>query len=329
MKKLPIIAAALTVLLALSVVGCGQPSSEHTGGTTGEETFDYPEEFVTQIGYANAIFDGVYAGISRGASSAVLASSARVTEELPTISVIKEIADKHAVKEEKNQSYANLERSYVGDIFTYSQLQYAIMDEYGAGALVGGFNASYDWSEANSSQWSDNADIAAVVGFQRSVAPDTASFPGAVEGRTYVTQTHRSTSRVTAYLEYYCDENTGESGVTTINYHENGRYEYHYCDAATHFIIAAFGTYDEEGVTLSSFNVNAPYTIVSYEFSEEDRTILFNYVESERVRIESRIAVLKTNNAAVAERENIETPEDMRNVVVRPDISALASLLGQ
>ena len=326
MKKLSVIAAALTVLLALSVVGCGQPSSEHTGGQT-NVMVDAPEEYTAQVGYARDTYDGVYESIAREAGASVLTSAAgeEVPEEPSTLSAVKALVDKYTIKDEPNNSFDSLERSYVGDIFAYSQLQYAIMDEYGAGALVGGFSATYDWSEMHSPQWSD--DVNAVLSFQSFTAPNTASFPGAVENRTYVKQTHRN-STITANLEYYCDEATGEIGVTTINYHESGSYEYHYCDAATHFVLTAYGRYENGEVTITSFAVNVP-NVVTYDFTDEEKAFIFDYVESERVRIESRIAELDASNAAIAEREGIEIPEELRPVAVSPDIPALASLLGQ
>lgn len=328
MKKLSVVAAALTVLLALSVVGCGQPSSEHTGGQT-NVMVDAPEEYIAQVGYARDTYDGVYESISREAAASVLTSAAgrETSEEPPTLSAVKTLIDKYTIKDEPNSSFDGLERSYVGDIFTYSQLQYAIMDEYGAGALVGGFSATYDWSEMHSPQWSENADVYSVLSFQSYAAPDTASFPGAVENRTYIKQRHYN-STVTANLEYYCDETTGEIGVTTINYHESGIYEYHYCDAATHFILTANGRHENGKVTINSFRVNVP-NVVIYDFTDEEKAFIFDYAESERVRIESRIEELDESNAAIAEREGIEIPNEPRPVAVSPDISALASLLGQ
>lgn len=194
--------------------------------------------------------------------------------------------------------------SYVADIFSYSQVQSSIIEEFGEDALTDVY--ALDYSNVN---WS--SDTTGQGAWIQSTKLLSAAFAGAdlESGNVYCTQAHKSQGvLVLANLEYYYDSDDN-MGVTTLNWHSNGRFEYHYCSAGTYEILQAFGTYNQNGdITLTDFSIFQQNSVLgSYSCSASDKALVYDYVLSEVARINGKIDDLQEQN----ERErNLDGTED-------------------
>ncbi len=183
--------------------------------------------------------------------------------------------------------------SYVADIFSYSQVQTSIINSFGEEALTDVYALTYDtvdWS-SDTTGWDNWINSTKLI---------SASFAGAdlESGNVYCTQSHKSNNvLVLANLEYYYNSDD-DMGVTTINRHKNGEFQYHYCSAGTYENLQAFGSYDGNGnITLTSFRYYHQYDIIdSYFCDDADEETVYNYVKSEVARINGKIESLNEQN---------------------------------
>lgn len=180
--------------------------------------------------------------------------------------------------------------SYVADIFAYSQVQTSIINEFGEQSLTDVYALTYD-----NVDWSEDP-----TGWIYGTKLLSAAFVGAdlESGNVYCSQSHRSMGTlVMANLEYYYN-NDNDMGVTTLNWHSNGTFEYHFCSAGTFENLEVFGTYDQNGdITLTSFAVYRQNArLMSSVCSTSDKQIVYDYVLSEVARINGKIEDLQEQN---------------------------------
>lgn len=341
--KRSVLAVAAIVAAAVMCVMAAACGSSGPGPSDTDERWNIAE-FVVQTDAAKATYEGISSGIAEhktaivpsaatfGAASDDPAGGGASLDEIRALI--------YSAVPDTGEEYTSAD-SYIGDIFTYSQLQLALMDEYESESLIGTYAVTYDWSgfDRDPSYAADMV-LWQTVSFQRLMAPDTASFPGAEEetGRTYISQTHME-GKITADLEYYYDDETGEMGTTTINYHRGGHFEYHFCEANEDLVLFVTGSYDDErNVTLSdgftAYTRNGMLRCTSgsddaRRFGEENIDAVMGYVRSEIDRIEGKIDELEAENAALAEAAGYVSPEERRSVLVTPDISVLKEMLGR
>lgn len=187
----------------------------------------------------------------------------------------------------------NMFNSYVADIFSYSQVQTSIINKFGEESLTDVYALTYDDVD-----WS--SDTTAYGNWIESTKLLSASFAGAdlESGNVYCTQAHRSNGvLVLANLEYY-HHSDSDMGVTTLNWHSNGRFEYHYCSAGTYENMQAFGNCSENGdITLNSFSFYQQNSrVASTSCSAEEKELVYDYIQSEIARIDGKIENLKEEN---------------------------------
>ena len=337
---LTVAAMAAAAMMCVTAAACG---TSDPGPSGSDERWNIAE-FVAQTDAAKATYDGISRGIAEHKTAIVPSAavfSAAYGDPADGGASLDEIRSLiYSAIPDTGEVYNNTD-SYISDIFTYSRLQLALMEEYESESLIGTYAVTYDWSgfDRDPSYAADQV-LGLMVAFQKTVAPDTASFPGAEEetGRTYISQTHMG-GDIAADLEYYYDEETGEMGTTTINYHRGGHFEYHFCEANEDFVLFVTGSYDDErNVTLD--DGFAAYTRSgmlrctsgSYDaerFGKENIELIMGYVRSEIDRIEKKIDELEAENAALAEAAGYVSPEEQRSVLVTPDISVLKEMLGR
>lgn len=306
----------------------GENNNEQ-GGNDNEQTGTPAQQLTAQVESAEKTYTGIYAGLTSeaGAASAVSVALTSAAKGEVTYDDVVEIINSSIVSAFPN-AYMTL-NSYIADIFTYSQLQLKLIDEYDKQSLVGTYGVSYDWSgfDANSEYTSDTA-MAQEVAYQKRMAPESASFVGAEEatGKAYITQTHESGRRF-AHLEYYLDRENDDMGVTTLNYIEGGSFEYHFCEADKAVIIFAGGTHDEDGnVNLTSIIAHTPQGIAYAVDFGEDRDAVYDYIYSEIARIEGKVEELSSKNAQLAADAGIAAPS-APSVTVVPDFAILKNML--
>lgn len=196
--------------------------------------------------------------------------------------------------------------SYVADIFSYSQVQTSIIDEFGEESLTDVYALDYenvDWS----------SDTTSYGNWIKSTKLLSAAFAGAdlESGNVYCTQSHKSGGvLVLANLEYYYNDDS-DMGVTTLNWHSNGRFEYHYFSAGTYEILQAFGTYNSNGgITLTQFAAYKQNSVLFITSNE----LVKDYVLSEVSRINGNIEDLQEQNGRERELDGTEETEDEAHV---------------
>lgn len=343
-SKLFRLSAALACAAAICAVGvfcgCGEDTPEEgDGGNFSESGRWNIAEFVAQNEEAKKIYNSIYDGLSDNVSAFSYAHklSAAADDALSLDDVLALLADRLP---NTSTDVVSLINTYIADIYSYSQIQLSLIEEYEGEALIGSFNVDYsnvDWG-ANI-QANDYTDIQLknMLLFLSRVKPVKAQFVGVNmdTDRVYLAQMHEvSGDNTNAKLEYFWDEQTGDIGVTTLNWHysqqtgEFTKFEYHFCDAVNSIVVTAVGTMDENSrVSLSSVTI---YTLkgVFSKWDEDIRDIVFDYVLSEIDRIEGEIDSLAAQNAAIVDRaENFEVPEDPRTISVNYDYDVLRGMI--
>ena len=237
----------------------------------------------------------------------------------------------HSYKKEYNTFY-NVARSYVGDLFSYSQIQLSAIDAYKENTFIGGFEMDYsnvDWSdfhEFGSDAWFIN------------IKSLTTSYPGIdkTTGRMYCIETHVTSSRAEAdtYIEYYCNSEN-EAGVTTLNWKKNAEgvpnlFEYHFCDFGSKFVIQAYFNIVDGEFSLTRINAQYPGNRIDQNLmTEDDQEAIISYILSEVERIPQAAADLTSANEKAAADAGITVPEEMQSVPVSYDKEILRKMLGK
>lgn len=121
----------------------GENNNEQ-GGNDNEQTGTPAQQLTAQVESAEKTYTGIYAGLTSeaGAASAVNAALTSAAKGEVTYDDVVEIINSSIVSAFPN-AYMTL-NSYIADIFTYSQLQLKLIDEYDKQSLVGTYGVSYD-----------------------------------------------------------------------------------------------------------------------------------------------------------------------------------------
>ena len=327
------VAAAAMFCSALALSACAGETEKEENNVSGRWNIG---DFVAQNEEAKNIYHSIYDGLSRKTESAS-AYAATVAQN----------TDKDDVLALLDNYYANggidivsLINTYIADIYSYSQIQLSLIDEYESEALVGTYNVDY-----SNVDWGANLEVVDQIDIQlknmllflSSVKPVVAQFVG-VNSKTdkaYIAQTHElGRDNSEAKLEYFYDEQTNEMGVTTLNWHysrdtgEFTGFEYHYCDAGNNVVITARGTMDANSqLTLTSATIYTKRGVFS-NWKEDDKQLVFGYVLSEVERIEEEMDRLSKRNADLVDSAgNFEVPEEPRSVTVNYDYEILRSMI--
>lgn len=245
------------------------------------------------------------------------------TAQTITFNDVRQALDKYSMGLVNN--IKNIFNSYVADIFSYSQVQTSIIEQFGESSLTDVYALTYDKVE-----W--NSDTTGNANWINQTKLLSAAFAGSDldSGNVYCTQAHIiSNALVLANVEYYYNSD-GDMGVTTVNYHSDGKFEYHYCSAGTYEILQANGTYDPDGnITLTSFlftNQNGKRTT---GYDQADIQLFNSYVQSEVARIDGKIEDLQKQNQreiTLDGNEN-EAGEHIGVCSVNFDFSKLAKMI--
>lgn len=336
-----IICILLVSILCFSAVFALSACGEETVLDDGQhiekpETEPEPSLLDKQIESATDTFENIYSASKRKGGllgqGAVKTSSAALDEKTESDSSFERIKDVIFGYEKSFPSFENVARSYVSDIYSYSQVQLSIINKYSESALIGNYRMDYsdvDWSVFNS--------FGTAAWFVR-IHSNTASFPGVdlETGRVYCKETHITSSNAEAdtYIEYYyeSDENMG---VTTLNWKKdsNGTYksfEYHFFDFGSNIIMQAYYNIFDGAMELIAFNAQYPGNkIYNKEMSENDSKMIESYILSEIDRIPETADKLAEQNKQIAADEGIEIPDEMRDVPITYDVDVLRSMLGE
>lgn len=344
MKKFA--AVLLSVMLCLTLfalAGCGEKSGGKDDG--GTQSADNRVKYTSQIDKAETTYGNIRLASEKNGSlfaeasaeGAMLARSVLVSasayggerKEKVTIRDIKDIIEANA---SPSLSLANTFNSYIADIFTYMQVQLAIIKQYDIASLINTYNLTY--------QGLDLTDVV-LRGVSKevfkAVLPITATFPGAdlETGKVYCQHSHisRSDRRVVdTQLEFYYNTDR-DMGVTTLNKHldENGnpvRFEYDYFDFGYGLMIIANADI-KDGVIgdFRSLMLCTQNSVVNQRnLPVADYDTVNSFVLSETDRIYGKISGLKEANSAMESELSVEKDETVKSCNVTMDFALLESM---
>ncbi|MDE6505053.1 MAG: hypothetical protein K2L42_04205 [Clostridia bacterium] len=298
-------------------------------------------KYTAQLARAQELYGEIYAASERkgglfgddvayGAHEVSRASVNKAVTRSVTAETVKEIIKKYYTDQPSSKTSLN---SYVTDIFTYMQVQTAILNEYELGSLINTYEFTYDGLDL------EGVNLGGVAQWWfKKVLPTKASFPGADldTGRIYCEHSHISGStseNVDTELEYYCDDNGG-MGVTTLNLHYKNdgsisKFEYDFFDFTLGYVLVANGTVDGGGnIRLNVIMAyTMEYSVATNKMTAEDKQIIYSHIYSETERIYGKIAELKERNAAVESELGVEKDEIAKKCNVIFDFDALQSML--
>lgn len=276
------VAVALCAVTALSFVACGDRSGA-------DEKVDGPSVGQKQVAQAKTTFDSIYSkdGGTFAASSGVQTSA---TDDSTAAESAYDVISRNLVFAPFQKVWFE---SYVADIFAYSQVQLSIVGEYGEAALKDVYSLSYDEVD-----W--DSDTSGYGDWIRKTKLLQAAFIGSdlENGNVYCTQIHSPTGGISARanVEYYYNSD-GDLGTTTLNWRSDNTFEYHYCNGGKRDVLAAYGTYDDDGITLTRFeSMRSDGIRDSMTFSSNDKKIVIDHVMSEIDRINKKIVELNELN---------------------------------
>lgn len=196
--------------------------------------------------------------------------------------------------------------SYVADIFAYSQVQSSVLKNFGEQSLNDVYYLTYD-----TVNWvSDKTGYGEWI---RSTRLRSAAFSGADldSGRIYCTQSHVSRNdKVLANVEYYYNSDS-DMGVTTLNWRDDGVFEYHFCSAGTYEILRSSGKYSDDGaIRILDFSfARKDGELRSAACSDEDEEFVLDFIRTEIERIKSKIDELHEQNERKRILDGTETGE--------------------
>ena len=341
-----IVSLLLALVLSVTVsafVGCGEksPSDMSRGGSGISGNDGIPESFVMQTEHAEKTANEIYSdGVGRGGlfldKNTVTASAA--VSSYVTQSQLREFIDGLEPNITEG-AFRTTFHSYVCDIFIYSQVQLALLENFGTDSLVNAYEIEYsndDWDEFSAGKID--------VEWFKAILPYYATFTGAdmETGRVYCVQEHlTSYNRARTYteLEYYYNS-PDDYGVVTLNlqYGTDGEpdaFEYHYCDMGAGFVVIAKYSVDGDVIKPSYAQI---YTSDGYysvsasstngEFTDERADIVFGYIESDTARIHAKTEEITAANDALAASYGIEHSATNDTCVVELDLGLLTELVG-
>ena len=218
--------------------------------------------------------------------------------------------------------------SYVADIFAYCQVQSSILKEFGEESLTDVYKLTYDTVD-----WS--SDTTGFGDWVKNTKLLSAAFAGAdlESGRIYCTQSHVSNNiKVIANVEYFYNSDS-DMGVTTLNWREGGRFEYHYCSAGSYEILRTTGNYIDDGtIEILTFDyMRSEGQMSSMTCSEADEKFVLDYIKSEVSRINGKIVELQEQNERKRTLDGTETTEGehVKSCPVTLDFAILKKMLNK
>lgn len=334
-------AATITAACALFCAGCVFSGCQSNGPEENVKTQRWnTAEFVAQNEKAENIYHSIYDGVSQKISVASACSEKISSGEEGAVGLNNVLALLDKYQPNSNTDIFGLINTYVADIYSYSQIQLSLIEEYESEALVGTYNVDYsnvDWGASLEIKDEVDEELRFLLMFLSNVKPIVAQFVGVNQDtdKAYIAQTHKLYGNNSeAKLEYFYDEQTNDMGVTTLNWHYNqdtgefAGFEYHFCDAVNNIVIFAAGTLDENSqLIIKNSNIYTEKGMFS-AWSEEDKELLFGYVLSEVDRIETEMDRLAKQNAEIVDKaKDFEVPEEPRSVVVNYDYTILRSMI--
>lgn len=310
------------------------------GGNTGDKTAI--AALGQQAEYAKETCENFYSASERNGgfcadpvntvvnNSNMITQSSTLSESAVDMDDIRDIINE--LTEPSTSQLSPTMKTYVSDIFSYSQIQLSLINEYDSAALINEYNLTYDETD-----W-DNADLGSINStWFKSVLPYTASFSGSdtESGRVYCKQKHTvGANDVLAKLEYYYGSDN-DMGVTTLNWHYNAagklvNFEYHCYDSQTKTVVFAPGSIGSNDQIIFSnifiFTLDNTYFMGSSP--SEYRTVLTGFFSSEIIRISDKIKELEESNSALAELSHTKS-DSVTTHEVDFDFIKLITMLGE
>ena len=340
------VASILSIGMVIGVAAFAGCTPEENAENEKPERWNTPQ-FVVQTESAENTYNSIYAGVSGSNSAPVKTSRSALTKTAPasdnssqgaSLQDILSIFDKYNPDGSTNID-GNI-NSYIGDIFSYSQIQLSLIDEYESEALVGTYNIDYSnviWEYLPDGVF--DMDINFLLGFLQSTKPLTARFIGVdpTTNKTYISQTHKVVNNdVRAKLEYFYDNQTNDMGVTTLNWHYSGdtgafsHFEYHYCDPMSDLILYANGELNEsDELEITRFTLYTQKGMYRSNYlDDDDNTAVSQYILSEVSRIESTMhSVEELNSQILLLADDFEAPAEPRTLTVSYDFSILYGMI--
>lgn len=305
-------------------------------------TTDEVDKLTAQIEVAKETYNNIYdAGEKRGG----MFSDTSKTNSLTTNNNLKKSAESESTVEEVRNiiqkyqssypSFANWAASFIGDIFSYSQIQLSIINQYSEESLINNFKMDYskvDWNVF------DYKTFGQATWFIR-IHSDTASFPGVdtETGRVYCQETHITSRKLNAEttIEYFYNSDD-DLGVTTLNYQtspESGEktFEYYYFDITGNMVLVGYYDISDDGsMSFDHFSACYPGNQVdSFMVTADENNFINEFILSEISRISTKSEELKANNAKIAENTNLEVSKDLLPVTVEYSADTLKRMLGK
>lgn len=323
-KKLAVGVLSATFVLALAA--CAPNGGEQTRSPEEGPEVSFAER---QIARAKDTFRSFYDkeelfGAPQSGASVLSSLLSERAEESDSFDGVREAMAGYTLSQQADMKAAF--NSYVADIFSYSQVQSSILNEFGEDALTDVYALNYDKVNWTGSYWSSWIESTKLL---------SAAFAGADvdNGNVYCTQAHVANRvLVMADLEYFY-RSDGDMGVTTLNWRDNGKFEYHFCSAGTYEILQAYGSYQTDGgINLTSFNfIQKNGQLKSSDCSEEDKQLVYRFVNSEIARIEGKIGDLQEQNGRERDLQGDEETENRESHVgvcsVEMDFEILSRML--
>lgn len=327
-KKLAI--GVVSVACVFSMAACTSNDNDKTNKPEEGTNGDFAER---QIALAKDTFNSFYnkGELFSAQKDSVSAASYALTKDIvgqAESSSFDEVRNALAEYSHSGNVTLNLLNSYVADIFSYSQVQTSIINQFGESALTDVYALNYDkvdWASDTTSwaQWINSTKLL------------SAAFAGTDvdNGNVYCSQAHVSNGvLVMANLEYFYNSDS-DMGVTTLNWHSGGRFEYHFCSAGTSEILYAYGNHHENGdISLNGFTFYRYDGVVTDSYcSIDDLQLVYNFINSEISRINGKIETLQEQNGRERllqgdeEADNLE--ENIGVCSVEFDFSILSRML--
>ena len=316
-----------------------KPSTDSSNSTN--KPNDDKEKFTEQIRAAEKTYNNIYnASEKRGGmfsdtediSSITKNSSKKSADSISNVEKVRTIIRKY---QNSYPSFANWAASFIGDIFSYSQIQLSIINQYSEEALINNFEMDYskvDWNVF------DYKTFGQATWFIR-IHSDTASFPGVdtETGRVYCQETHITSRKLNAEttIEYFYNSDD-DLGVTTLNYQtspESGEktFEYYYFDITGNMVLVGYYDISDDGsMSFDHFSACYPGNQVdSFMVTADENNFINEFILSEISRISTKSEELKANNAKIAENTNLEVSKDLLPVTVEYSADTLKRMLGK
>lgn len=355
-KPLALIASALAIVPCFGLYACTSVPPETNGGKSTAAT-----KLEAQVTGVNNTYTNLYnRAINNGGlftfaqSSAVAAASDKLVlpfnEQTPaaqstdTTQIIKSIISTLQSDVSISMPSSVAIKSYVLDVFAYTQIASTIVSEEKEGALTQIYSVDYDYDDDFKKNMTNN-------GFWYPKIPEEISFAGYDEATSKVnivfksrTASDRALDRplfeeVNSEMYYISEDNFGYAQITTRydiygNHTETG---FDYCNMKDRHMIGM--NFDTSGTLTSVYTYNNNEANVLGSISAENRTALSEYMTALQGTFDARTAAWEGQNLAWAEEAQIGAVQKVDDVYskgkaeeaykVTFDYELLAKMLGE